>query len=57
MDYKEVGMEIRLERWVGFVTDSDGNYAKARRLMNSVCIYLYLFNCNLSLTFYLHFII
>ncbi|CAI2176085.1 16261_t:CDS:2 [Funneliformis geosporum] len=35
MDYKEVGMEIGLERWVGFVTDSGGNYAKARRLMNS----------------------
>ena len=29
-DYKEVGMEIGLERWVGFVTDGSGNYAKAR---------------------------
>jgi len=38
MDYKEVGMKIGLEKWAEFVTDNDGNYANARRLMNSVCI-------------------
>ncbi|CAG8669816.1 15304_t:CDS:2 [Funneliformis mosseae] len=30
MDYKEVSMEIGLKKWAGFVTDSGGNYAKAR---------------------------
>ena len=47
--YKKVGMELGTDKWIGFVSDSGSDMAKAQRLMRQVSLfYIYYLNLILS---------
>jgi hypothetical protein len=43
-EYKKVGMEIGLDKWVAFVSDSGPDFSKAKRLIQMASCYISLFS-------------